>query len=453
MTETPFLTFPDNFLWGTATSAYQIEGAWQEDGRGISIWDTFAHQPGKTFKGANGDVAADHYHRWQEDIHIMSQISIKAYRFSISWPRIFPDGIGPANIKGLDFYERLVDALLVVDIQPVVTLYHWDLPQALQDNGGWVNRETAYHFANYASVVAKRLGDRVTYWITHNEPMVMALAGYFFGESAPGLQDPIAAVCATHHLLLSHGLATRELRLGCLKPVKIGIALNLSVMHPASDTEADRLAAQRYDAINNRLYLEPIFRGIYPVDLLDLIGEVLSEVIKDGDMGVIAEPLDFLGVNYYSRSVVKYDPDFQFIQATTIQPQENEYSQMWEIYPSGIYELLSRLKRDYDIANIIVTENGICVPDGIDFDGRIRDYRRIWYLRDHLKQIHRAITEGIPVRGYLVWSLMDNFEWNYGYQMRFGLVYVDFETLKRIIKDSGRWYSKVISANGLHVSD
>ena len=443
-----FLRFPDNFIWGIATSAYQIEGAWNEDGRGLSIWDAFCHTPGKIHEGETGDVAVDHYHRWAEDVRLIADLGPKAYRFSTAWPRIVPNGTGAANPAGLDFYDRLVDALLTHGITPYVTLYHWDLPQTLQDRGGWANRDTAQHFAEYARVVCERLGDRVTHWITHNEPAVAAVAGHFTGEHAPGLQDPFAALKAAHHLLLSHGLAVEALRASARRPLRIGITLNLYPVHPASDSEADRQAAVRFDGNLNRMFLDPILRGRYPDDMLALLGPLFPQ-IPAGDLTRIATPLDFLGVNYYSRAVVRHDPNFPIVEASEIHPEGNEYSGMWEIYPPGMYELLTRIWNEYKPSlDILVTENGICVPDGLDFDGRVRDDRRVRYLRDHIAQVHRAIADGVPVQGYFVWTLMDNFEWAHGYGMRFGLAYVDFKTLARTIKDSGRWYAQVIRENG-----
>ena len=451
MSDERFLRFPDGFCWGTATSAYQIEGAWNEDGRGLSVWDTFCRQPGKIWHDQSADVASDHYHRWAEDVRVMADLGLQAYRFSIAWPRILPQGSGAVNPAGLDFYDRLVEALLEKGIEPFVTLYHWDLPQALQDQGGWPKRDTAYHFAEYARVVAERLGDRVTYWITHNEPFVAAVAGHFTGEHAPGQHDPFAAFRAGHHLLLSHGLAVQAIRAAVRRPAKVGITLNLSPVHPASDSEGDRRAAQLFDGVLNRTFLDPLFRGTYPGDVKKRLGPVFPRV-KPADLECIAAPLDFLGVNYYSRGVVRQDRQVPLLQASQVQPEGSEYSQMWEIYPAGMHELLTRVWNDYRPAEIWVTENGICVPDGVDLDGRVRDFRRIGYLRDHIAQVHRAIADGVPVRGYFVWSLLDNFEWAYGYRMRFGLVYVDFDSLSRTVKDSGRWYARVIQENGLSPS-
>ncbi len=450
MANEKFLRFPEGFVWGAATSAYQIEGAWNEDGKGPSIWDTFCRIPGKIKNGDTGDVAADHYHRWEEDVNIIAELGLKAYRFSISWPRIFPEGVGEVNRKGLDFYNRLVDKLLAHGVEPFVTLYHWDLPQALQDKGGWPSRDTAYAFAHYAETVASELGDRVSFWITHNEPFVAAIIGHFTGEHAPGIQDPVAAFSAAHHLLLSHGLATQAIRAAASRKPEIGIVLNLHPIHPASPSEEDKLAARRFDGVINRMFLDPVFFGKYPEDMLELFGFLLPE-IRPEDMETISAPIDFIGINYYTRNVVRFDPEFPLIQASPIHPEGSEYSQMWEIYPPGIYEIVTRVWKEYNPPSIFLTENGVPVPDGVDFDGRVRDERRIRYLKNHLIYLHKAISEGVLVRGYFVWSLLDNFEWAYGYSMRFGLVYVDYPTQKRIIKDSGRWYAQVIKENGLAV--
>jgi beta-glucosidase len=442
------LKFPDNFVWGTATAAYQIEGAWNADGKGESIWDVFCHKPGAIRHGDSGEVACDHYHRWQADLALMKELGLNAYRFSTAWTRILPQGRGAVNSAGLDFYDRLVDGLLAAGITPFVTLYHWDLPQALQETGGWANRDTVHHFADYARIVGARLSDRVTHWITHNEPFVTAIAGHFTGELAPGVQDPVAAYQVGHHLLLSHGEAVQALRADSRQQLNIGITLDLNPVHPACDSDADHRAAQRFDGVHNRIFLDPIFRGKYPADMLDLLGD-LQPRIEAGDLERIAAPIDFLGVNYYSRSVIQNDPDFPIVQARQIHPPGNDYSQMWEIYPRGLYELLTRVHRDYHPRAMFITENGIPVPDGVDFDQRVRDARRIDYLHRHLVEAHRALTEGVPLRGYFHWSLLDNFEWAHGYDMRFGLVYVDFETQARIVKDSGRWYRQVIEANGV----
>jgi len=443
-----FLNFPDKFAWGTATCAYQIEGAWDEDGKGPSIWDTFSRLPGKVSDGSNADIACDHYVRWQEDVKIMAGLATNAYRFSISWPRILPQGVGKVNPAGLDFYDRLVDGLLARKIEPYITLYHWDLPQALHDAGGWPNRDTARHFAEYARVVADRLGDRVTKWVTHNEPSVVSLLGYFTGEYAPGEIDPMGTFQTAHNLFLSHGLAMQALRAAAKKPAEVGIVLHLRPVHPATNSDLDKAAAWRYDGVINRFFLDPVFFGKYPEDTWKLL-EIIMPKIEDGDMQTISAPIDFLGVNYYTRFVMRHDPDTMLIQAVEAPPSESEYSGLWEIYEPGLYEMLMRIQKDYNPARIYITENGIPVPDGLDWDGRVRDYRRIRYLRDNLVQLHRAMQDGVPVLGYFHWSLLDNFEWSHGYGPRFGLVYVDYKTQKRTIKESGRWMAQVIRQNGL----
>ena len=440
--------FPAGFTWGAATSAYQIEGAWDQAGKGLSIWDTFSRQPGKTFRGATGEIAAGHYQRWPEDVRLMAELGLNAYRFSVAWARIFPAGAGPVNPAGLDFYDRLVDALLAQGIQPYLTLYHYDLPQALQDLGGWAAPETGHYFANYAHTLAKRLGDRVKAWITLNEPEVIALNGHFLGDHAPGLQDPLVALQVANNLLLSHGLAVQALRAALPGAAQVGIALNLTPVEPASPSQEDLAAARRIDAVINRLFIEPLYLGHVPQEAQELFGPFLP-ALSPQDLQRIAVPLDFLGINYYTRAVICHDPDIPLIQASQVQPSGSDYSQMWEIYPPGLYALLERVWNDYRPARILITENGIPVPDGLDFDGRVRDDRRTHYLAAHLVQVQRAIAAGIPVQGYFVWSLLDNFEWALGYQMRFGLIYVDFETQKRTIKDSGRWYAGVIRKNGL----
>jgi beta-glucosidase len=443
-----FLTFPQGFVWGAATASYQIEGAWNEDGRGPSIWDTFAHTPGKIHNGDTGDVAADHYHRWEEDLNLMALMGLKAYRFSVAWPRVLPTGKGVVNVAGLDFYDRLVDGLLSRNIQPWVTLYHWDLPQALQDEGGWANRQTANLFADYAQTVVHRLGDRVQHWITLNEPFVSAFLGHYLGVHAPGLTDLETSFRATHHLLLAHGLAVQSIRSESSQPPEVGITLNIVSIHPASpQSEADLQAAQRFDGIQNRVFLDPIFLGAYPQNLLDSFGSLFPKP-QAGDLETIRVPIDFLGINNYFRTVVQADPDVPGLLLREIFPVGREYTEMWEIYPPGLYEVLSRVWKDYHPAKMYITENGCAVTDGVDADGRVRDYRRIRYLRDYLFQGHRAIAEGVPLAGYFVWSLMDNFEWSYGYSRRFGIIYIDYATQQRTIKESGKWYAQVARANG-----
>jgi beta-glucosidase len=441
--------FPEGFLWGVATAAYQIEGAWNEDGKGISIWDTFSHTQGKIADGSTGDVACDHYHLWREDIALMKELGVKAYRFSIAWTRIIPQGAGPVNPEGLDFYDRLVDGLLEAGIKPFVTLYHWDLPQALQDIGGWANRDVAYYFADYAAVVAHRLGDRVKHWMTHNEPWVVAWVGHAWGHHAPGIKNTKVALQVAHHLLLSHGLAVEVLKdLGDAE-TRVGIVLNLSPVHPATESDEDKAAAHRNDGYHNRWFLDPIFVGSYPADMWEWFGQLVPEV-RPGDMSIISRRIDFLGVNYYTRSVVKHDPQGGLLQLRGVHVEGSEYTEMgWEVYPDGLYELLVRLHRDYKIPEIYITENGAAFKDEVTPDGKVHDERRLNYLREHFLRAHKAIQEGVPLKGYFVWSLMDNFEWAHGYTKRFGIVYVDYETQKRIIKDSGYWYQKVIAENGV----
>jgi beta-glucosidase len=443
-----FISFPPGFIWGTATSAYQIEGAWNEDGKGPSIWDTFAHTPGKIYHGETGDIATDTYHRWKDDIQLMKSLGLQTYRFSIAWSRVLPTGkLQSINRAGLDYYDRLVDELMVNGIQPLPTLFHYDLPQALQDDGGFATRETACQFSEYAGLMAEKLGDRVSNWITINEPMVFAANGHLSGEHAPGFKDIQSAIAVVHYQLLGHGMAVQTIRAASKRPVSIGIALNLSPVYPASPSKEDVQAAARYDGLQNRSTLDPIFRGNYPQELLELVGLLLPSMETD-DLKIISTPIDFLGVNYYTRSVIRNEPGVPFVELTPVNPEGNPYSQMWEIYPDGIYELLVRLHKEYHPASIMITENGIPVADDLDFDGRVRDIRRIQYLQDHLIKVQQSIQEGVPVSGYLVWSLMDNFEWALGYRTRFGLVYVDFETQKRTVKASGEWYRKVIASNG-----
>lgn len=446
-----FLRFPKGFLWGAATASYQIEGAHDADGKGESIWDRFSHTPGKVADGGTGDVACDHYHLYRQDIGLMRELGLTAYRFSISWPRVYPTGRGQVNPAGLDFYDRLVDGLLAAGIQPFATLYHWDLPQALQDEGGWPNRSTAYAFRDYVATVGRRLGDRVKHWITHNEPWCTAYLGYYTGEHAPGLSDLAAAIQATHTLLLSHGEATKALREAGGRGCQVGITLNLGPAHPASDADEDRAAARRQDGYLNRWFLNPVFLGTYPEDMLALYGR-LAPRIEPGDLDVIRQPLDFLGVNFYSRSVVKADPSAGFFRMAASPPRGpgHEYTAMdWEVYPEALYELLVRLQADYDVPKPYITENGAAYRDVPGPDGQVDDPDRLSYLKRHFVQCHRAIQAGVPLAGYFVWTLMDNFEWAWGYTRRFGIVYDDFPTQRRTVKSSGRFYRQVIADNGL----
>jgi beta-glucosidase len=434
---------PEHFYWGVATAAYQIEGAVSEDGRGESIWDRFCATPGHILNNDTGDVACDHYHRYREDIQIMQELGVNAYRFSIAWPRILPFGRGPVNLLGLDFYDRLVDTLLEAGIEPFVTLYHWDLPQALQDQvGGWASRETASAFADYADVVSRRLGNRVRYWMTLNEPWVSAFMGHETGDMAPGLHEPRLAWQVSHHLLLAHGLAVPILRANGQPDTRVGIVLNLSPAEPATPTEQDRQAARALDGKTNRWFLDPIFRGSYPADVLAALGNLAPQT-EEGDAVIIARPLDFLGVNYYYRNIVHQQADGSI---EMLHPTDAEYTTMnWEVYPAGLRELLLHLHREYSIPQLFVTENGAAFPDTISEDNQVHDPRRVHYLREHIREALSTIADGVPLAGYFVWSLMDNFEWAFGYAPRFGLVYVDYPTQRRILKDSGQWYRDMIA--------
>ncbi|WP_027878487.1 GH1 family beta-glucosidase [Meiothermus cerbereus] len=428
--------FPQDFIWGTATSSYQIEGAVSEDGRGLSIWDTFSHTPGKVKGGDNGDVACDHYHRYPEDIALMKELGVNAYRFSLAWPRILPLGRGTVNPKGLDFYSRLVDTLLARGITPWVTLYHWDLPQALEDQGGWPERETAYAFAEYTDVVTRHLGDRVKHWITLNEPWCSAYLGYHIGVHAPGRQDLNLSVRASHHLLLAHGLAVPVIRQN-VPGAQVGITLNLSPGHPASPDPADVAAARRFDGFQNRWYLDPLYGFGYPADMLALYSK--APPVQGDDLKTIAVPTDFLGINYYSRAVVK-NGDLEPYRFQYVRAGEEHTDMDWEVYPEGIYETLVRVGREYRPNAIYITENGAAYPDVMGADGQVHDLERVRYFERHLDLCARAVRHGAPLKGYFAWSLLDNFEWAEGYSKRFGLVYVDFSTQKRTIKDSGLWF-------------
>jgi beta-glucosidase len=450
MTEPTWLQFPPDFLWGAATAAYQIEGAPDADGKGPSIWDTFCALPGRIQNGDSGAVALDHYHRWPADLDLLRALRLPVYRFSVSWPRVFPQGDGPLNPRGLDFYDALVDGLLERGISPCLTLYHWDLPQALQDRGGWLAPATAAAFGEYAAALARRLGDRVPRWITLNEPLVSAMQGHYFGRHAPGMASPLAAFSAAQNLLLAHGQAAAALRAELPAAAEVGITLNLNPIHPASPAEADCAAAARLDLAFNHLFLDPLLTGGFSEGLQTLFGPLLP-TWDAPTWDSVAAPLDFLGINYYSRTVVRHAGDVPLLEVAEVFPPGREYSGMWEIYPEGLFELLRDVWQTYAPAGrlrqILITENGVPVPDGLDFDGRVRDERRIRYLHAHLCQVHRAIATGVPVRGYFAWSLFDNFEWSYGYTQRFGLVYIDYATLARTPKDSALWFSEIVRQN------
>lgn len=440
--------FPAGFIWGAATAAYQIEGAAREDGRGESIWDRFSHTPGKTANGETGDVAADHYHRWQDDIAIMRELGLEAYRFSTAWPRILPAGYGQVNRPGLDFYDRLVDGLLAAGIEPWITLFHWDLPQALEDRGGWVNRDTIEAFAEYADVLTRRVGDRVKRWITINEPWVVAHLGYTFGVMAPGRQDLKEAMQVAHALLVAHGRAVEVVRSN-VSDGQVGITLNLSHVYPATDSAEDLEAAERVDSFTNRWFLDALYRGAYPAEMLAAFPEAAPEVQPD-DFREITRATDFLGVNSYNPQYAKADPE-AFGGATVIEPEGEKTAMGWIVEPRAFADLLVRVQRDYDPPAIYITENGAAFDDPAPVDGRVPDPRRIDYLRRHLLAAHDALEQGVKLRGYFVWSLIDNFEWAEGYAKRFGVVYVDYETQERTIKESGRWYADVIAENAVPV--
>jgi beta-glucosidase len=439
-------SFPSDFIWGVATASYQIEGAVHEDGRTPSIWDTFSATPGKVFQGDTGDVADDHYHRWQQDISLMSGLGLGAYRFSIAWPRIIPTGRGPINARGLDFYERLVDSLLVKNIQPYATLYHWDLPQTLQDQGGWNNRDTAYAFAEYAEAVAQRLGDRIAGWITHNEPWCASFLGYGVGVHAPGLQDKQIAVNAAHHLMLSHGLAVPRLRAHTKSPV--GITLNLGSIYPADDRPETKHDIGLADLLTNRWFLDPIFRGHYPDGFFEAMA-VNPPPIEQDDLQTISTPIDFLGVNNYTRAVVRGKPGVSTaydVETVASIPGAHYTAMDWEVYPQGLEDLLVRLHKEYAIPQLYVTENGAAFQDEWSGGDIVHDPLRVDFLHDYIRGVSRAVQQGVPLRGYFVWSLLDNFEWAEGYSKRFGIVYVDYPTQTRILKESAHWYAELVAA-------
>ncbi|MGW7521654.1 GH1 family beta-glucosidase [Streptomyces sp. NPDC054796] len=459
--------FPPGFTWGTATAAYQIEGAAALDGRTPSIWDTYARTPGKVRNGDTGDVATDHYHRWREDVAIMADMGVGAYRFSLAWPRVQPTGRGPAVQKGLDFYRQLVDELLEKGIKPVATLYHWDLPQELEDAGGWPERATAERFAEYAELAARALGDRVKTWTTLNEPWCSAFLGYASGVHAPGRTDPVAALRAAHHLNLAHQWGAEALR-GELSPdAQVSITLNVHHVRPLTESPEDVDAARRIDALANRVFTGPLLKGAYPADLL-CDTERLTDwsFVRDGDLARTRRPLDFLGVNYYTPTLVSastgegahtsdghgnsaHSPWPGADNVSFHRPPGSTTAMGWAVDPSGLHDLLIRLGDDFPGLPLMITENGAAFDDYVDPAGEVRDPDRIAYLHGHLDAVHRAIEAGVDVRGYFLWSLLDNFEWGYGYSKRFGAVYVDYPTGKRIPKASAGWYAGVARANAL----
>jgi len=439
------LSFPAGFVWGAATSAYQIEGAVAEDGRGPSIWDTFSHERGSIVDGSNGDVACDHYHRFETDLDIMRDLGIRSYRFSISWPRIMPSGTGSVNVKGVDFYKRLIDGLHSRGIAAVATLFHWDLPQPLQDKGGWENRDCASWFGDYAAAVFAALGPSVPTWLTINEPKTIVQVGYTYGSMAPGKRDSKAAAVASHHLALAHGRAVQAFR-AANTGGRIGPALNLAPVYAASGfpSGAPDDAVRRQDGVENRLYLDPILTGSYPTDTAEFLGAApfaaLQAVIHDGDLAVIGAPVDVLGVNYYNPTIVDTG-------GSTVTKLPTSIAEWEQIYPQGLSDILTRLTREHPNLPLVVTENGI--PNDGNDAADANDDERIGYLRDHLAAAHAAIEAGAKLEGYHLWSLLDNFEWAQGYTQRWGIVHVDFTTQQRTPKSSAHWYSGVISRNGV----
>ncbi len=441
------LKFPPGFTFGVATSSYQIEGAAFKDGRVPSHWDTFSHTPGKTHNGDTGDVACDHYHRYREDIELMAQIGVSSYRFSFAWPRIMTEA-NKVSQKGLDFYQRVLDSLLEHNIAPAATIYHWDLPQWLADRGGWVNRDTVGYFGDFAEVLFKTFGDRIHLWITHNEPWCSSFLSYGLGEHAPGHHDWREAVVAAHHILLSHGETVLRYRDMGMKG-DIGITLNLTPVYAKTDREEDREAATRADGFSNRWFLDPILQGAYPDDMLELFRAYVKtdEFIRDGDLAAISRPLDFLGVNYYTRSVVFQQAHTGLLNLGQDEPPMHKATAMgWEVYPDALYSLLRRLHTQYPSLPLYITENGAAYPDAIAPDGMVHDTQRIGYLEQHLLAAQRFAAEGGLLKGYYLWSLLDNFEWGYGYSKRFGIVHVDFSTQKRLLKESAHWYRNVIAS-------
>ncbi|MET8142802.1 GH1 family beta-glucosidase [Sphaerisporangium sp. NPDC005288] len=460
----PALAFPTGFVWGAATSAYQIEGSTDVDGRGTSIWDTFVRQPGRILNGENADVAIDHYRRYRDDVAVMAELGLTAYRFSVSWPRIMPDGAGTVNQAGLDFYRRLVDELLANGIEPWLTLYHWDLPQALEDLGGWPARDTSKRFADFAACVHQALGDRVKQWSTVNEPWCAAFLGYSSGEHAPGRREPAASIRAAHHLNLAHGLAVQALRAQGAD-ARIGGSVNLYAISPATDDAADLDAARRIDGLQNRFFLDALLKGSYPEDVLaDLSAVTDIDFIQDGDMETISTPFDTLMVNYYSRFTVSGKPGGAASAAAAPTGAGspwpgNEHvsfvnggrpvtSMGWEIDDLGLYEVLQRVATEYPSIPLVISENGAAFDDVVA-DGSVDDQERLAYIEAHLRTCHAAIEAGIPLKGYFAWSLMDNFEWAWGYGKRFGLVYVDYESQRRTPKASAFWYADTIRRGGL----
>jgi beta-glucosidase len=442
----PLTGFPKDFVLGAATAAYQIEGATREDGRGESIWDRFCTLPGKVENGENGDRACEHYVRWPQDLDLMQSLGLRGYRFSISWPRIQPDGRGPANQKGLDFYRRLVEGLLEREIEPLVTLYHWDLPQALEDEGGWASRAVVDCFADYAGLVFDGLDGLVSSWVTHNEPWVTSFLGYAYGTKAPGVTEWPKAVAAAHHALLAHGAAVQALRARSAEQ-RIGITLDLTVARAATVRPEDQAAALRLDGHHNRWFLDALFRGSYPDDMLSLYEDRSGplDVIHDGDLELISQPIDFLGVNFYRPNLVANDRGTSVLELREVETDAEQTAMGWPVIPEALTELLVRVQRDYGDLPLLITENGAAFDDTLDGGVVVEDPRRLAYIKAHLEAVAQAIAEGVDVRGYYVWSLLDNFEWEHGYSKRFGIVYIDYASQRRVPKRSALWYRDLIA--------
>ncbi len=445
------MNFPPDFVWGAATASYQIEGMAREDGRGECIWTRFSHTAGKVKGGHTGDIACDHYHRYADDVALMAQLGLRAYRFSIAWPRLLPEGTGAPNQAGLDFYSRLIDKLLEAGITPFATLYHWDLPQRLEDQGGWTSAEMPEWFAEYAALCAKHYGDRLKHWITLNEPWCTAFLGYYLGIHAPGLRDERAAFRAAHHTHLAHGRAVQVLR-QMLTGAQLGITLNLAPVQPLTDSPSDVQAAQVFDGLQNRWFLDPIFKGCYPADVVAVLAQ--RHVLDGLDLDAVrlaAQPLDFLGVNYYTRQIVRHDSDDP--QGFAVVPPENVpvTDMRWEIYPQGLRDLLLRVHQEYAPPAIYITENGAAFPEPEHVEGDLLDDpQRVAYLQSHFRAAAEALAHGVPLKGYFVWSLLDNFEWAEGYTKRFGIVHVDFNTQRRTLKRSALYFKQVIQAGALN---
>lgn len=443
--------FPEGFLWGAATAAHQIEGSPLADGAGPSIWTRFAHTPGMMLNGDTGDVACDHYRRWRDDVALMRDLGLQAYRFSVSWSRILPEGTGRVNQAGVDFYSRLVDALLENGIEPLLTLYHWDLPAALDDRGGWLNRDCAEWFAEYGQVLYRALDGRVKKWVTLNEPWVVTDGGYLHGALAPGHRSKYEAPIASHNLMRAHGAAVQAYR--AEGQHEIGLVVNIEPKYPASDSRDDADAVRRAHAYMNEQYLDPALLGRYPPELKTIFGDAWPDW-PDEDFRLIQQPLDFIGINYYTRSVTRAAQSYPLDAEAVRQPGETYTETGWEVFPQGLTDLLLWFKERYGDTPLYITENGAAFFDPPRADhGRVRDPLRMDYLRKHLTAIHDAIAAGVDIRGYMAWSLLDNLEWSLGYSKRFGIVHVDYQTQQRTPKDSAHWYSKVIASNGASLAD